>query len=53
MKMKVPMMDAREFLMMRTIKKLNDGAHLQLFQSVLDDEFPIKDGTIRGDFFKC
>ena len=52
-KMKPPMMDAREQVIKRTVKRLEDGSVLHLLQSVLDDEFPITDGIVRAQMFKC
>lgn len=52
-KMKLPMIDMREQVIKRTVKKLDDGSWLHLIQSVLDDEFPITEGIVRAQFFKC
>ena len=45
---KLPMMDPRDMLVKRTIRKLENGEFLHLIQSVLDDDVPIRAGTIRG-----
>lgn len=52
-KIKLPMIDAREQVIKRTVKKLDDGSYMHLLQSVLDDEFPITDGIVRAQFYKC
>ena len=36
-----PIMDPREQIIQRTIKKTDDGKTLHIIRSVLDDEFPI------------
>lgn len=53
LKIKLPMMDPREMVIKRSIKKLENGMTLHLIQSVLDDEFPITEGIIRGQYYKC
>lgn len=53
LKIKVPMIDPREQVIKRTVIKNDDGTYIHLLQSVLDDEFPITDGIVRAQFYKC
>jgi hypothetical protein len=43
-----PIMDPREQVIKRTIIKQPDGKVLHLFQSVMDDEVPIKPNVVRA-----
>ena len=52
-KIKLPMIDPREQVIKRTVKKQEDGSILHLLQSVMDDEFPIVDGVVRAQMYKC
>lgn len=52
-KLNQPYMAPCEQVYKRTIKRQADNSVIILRQSVLDDEFPLQNGIIRAEIFKC